>query len=57
MIFDDFYDPDYPDLDYENARAERDHERAYSYTLMAHPDCRDPDHPGCERCEPMEDEA
>ena len=57
MIFDDFYDPDYPDLDYENARAERDHERQYSYKLMAHPDCRDPDHPGCERCEPMEDEA
>lgn len=23
--------------------------------LIAHPSCRDPDHPGCENCEPDED--
>lgn len=24
--------------------------------LAAHPDCRDPDHPGCEYCEPRDDQ-
>lgn len=26
--------------------------RQYAQLLRNHPDCRDPDHPGCERCEP-----
>ncbi len=24
----------------------------YEKRLTAHPDCRDPDHPGCKKCEP-----
>lgn len=24
----------------------------YERQLAAHPDCRDPDHPGCKKCEP-----
>ena len=27
------------------------HERLYRAQLYAHPDCRDPAHPGCDRCE------
>jgi hypothetical protein len=29
--------------------------RRYNAKLGANPDCRDPDHPGCEHCEPDED--
>ena len=43
------YDPFY-DLDLEDARAEARAERYYHGRLMRHPDCRDPDHPGCECC-------
>lgn len=25
--------------------------RLYKKKLFAHPDCRDPDHPGCEQCD------
>lgn len=41
------------DAEYEMAelRAERDHERRQRRDLMAHPDCRDPDHPGCDGCQ------
>jgi hypothetical protein len=27
------------------------HERIHMSDLRRHPDCRDPDHPGCEECE------
>ena len=30
---------------------------AYKRTLARHPDCRDPDHPGCPRCEDDPDET
>ncbi len=47
MLIDD-YDPD------EDTRAElRAEDRAkkqYWRRLIANPDCRDPDHPGCENC-------
>lgn len=26
-------------------------QRWYDYQLIKHPDCSDPDHPGCECCE------
>ncbi len=39
---DDFFD------EWAMAAAQKDYERE----LHAHPDCRDPDHPGCWRCEP-----
>lgn len=25
--------------------------KRYRQRLLAHPDCRDPDHPGCDQCE------
>lgn len=31
-------------------------QRQHVSRLAAHPDCRDPDHPGCEQCEPPDDE-
>ena len=43
----DVIDLDDPTDEYTEAR----HERAFSRLLCRHPDCRDPDHPGCERCE------
>ena len=30
--------------------------RWHQKQLMAHPDCRDPDHPGCEKCMVDEDD-
>lgn len=46
------------DDDYEAAElaAEDRAARRYRSRLSAHPDCRDPDHPGCSSCEP-EDES
>lgn len=35
----------------EELRAQDRFERNYLRRLTAHPDCRDPDHPGCEQCE------
>lgn len=41
-------DPDErDDLLYEQRRLNR-----YESKLYAHPDCRDPEHPGCIECEP-----
>ena len=34
------------------ARVERAHQRK----LWAHPDCRDPDHPGCDACEESDED-
>lgn len=31
--------------------------KTYEAALLRHPDCRDPDHPGCELCEDIEDKA
>ena len=47
-----------PDYDYERAELARTDraERRYHARLMRHPDCRDPDHPGCPDCEPWERE-
>jgi len=43
----------YPDDDliYEFEQEAR-FNRAYEQKLMRHPDCQDPDHPGCEDCMP-----
>jgi hypothetical protein len=46
-----FYDDDGPDYDLEDERQEALFERRYQARLSRHPDCRDPDHPGCEFCE------
>ena len=50
----DWADPDYLDGlcddDRQELLAEGRHQRRYERQLSAHPDCRDPDHPGCWRC-------
>ena len=42
------------DQDREDERTElmrdRTRQRAYQRRMLSSPDCRDPDHPGCERC-------
>lgn len=48
------FDPD--DDEYEELRAQALFERRYLNNLMRHPDCRDPDHPGCESCNEREEE-
>lgn len=50
-MIDDDYDDDLDDL-----RAEDRARKRHMYALMRNPDCRDPDHPGCELCEENEDE-
>lgn len=45
-----YYDDDHVDYDLEEARAEARAERQYRARLSRNPDCRDPDHPGCENC-------
>ena len=50
----DYDDPNEYDLAREDAAA-----RQRARRLNAHPDCRDPDHPGCEHCDdpqPEDDE-
>lgn len=42
---------DADDYDAQDAAAEDRAERRYHSRLMAHLDCRDPDHPGCKYCE------
>jgi len=42
--------------DLEDLRAEALWERKRHARLMQNPDCRDPDHPGCEHCEERDDD-
>lgn len=44
------FNDDGPDYDLEDERQEALFERRYQARLSRHPDCRDPDHPGCEGC-------
>ena len=37
-------------------RAEDRARKKYQRALMLNPDCRDPDHPGCDLCEENEDD-
>lgn len=32
------------------------HQRRQQMARIQHPNCRDPDHPGCDKCEPIEDD-
>lgn len=38
------------ELDFYELAQQARAERIYMAQLCSHPDCRDPDHPGCERC-------
>jgi len=40
----------------DDLRAEARADRRYQMELRRHPDCRDPDHPGCEDCQEQEDD-
>lgn len=40
----------------DNFREEAAHERKKEAALRRNPDCRDPEHPGCEVCEDQGDE-
>ena len=42
---------DHDDNDLADEQAEYLAQKRYARRLMAHPDCRDPDHPGCQDCE------
>jgi hypothetical protein len=41
----------------DELRAEAKADRVYKQKLLNHPDCSDPDHPGCEVCEGEDDES
>jgi hypothetical protein len=43
-VNDDYYD------NYDEEIREEESNKKYRYALIAHPDCNDPDHPGCEEC-------
>ena len=47
---------DYDDYEAECLRSEARAESKHRNALNRHPDCRDPDHPGCEECEESGDE-
>ncbi|MFV1943444.1 hypothetical protein VPH49_21770 [Pseudomonas luteola] len=42
------YDCDWDEVN--ELRAQSRHQRIYQTRLSQHPDCRDPDHPGCKHC-------
>lgn len=48
--------PDYYDDELDDLRMEAKAERQYNNRLARHPNCNDPDHPGCEACEGDDDE-
>lgn len=52
-----YSDPDLVADDLADLRAEAQWERRRHNMLMRHPDCRDPDHPGCESCADDDDES
>lgn len=39
----------------DDLRADDAHKRRYRNKLTAYPDCRDPAHPGCDKCEEDEE--
>lgn len=50
-------DDDDHDDELDDLRAEDRARKRYQMALMYHPDCRDPDHPGCENCTEENDDA
>lgn len=49
------YDFDPNEADYEELRAQDRADKRHQAQMLRHPDCRDPDHPGCEQCEDEDD--
>ena len=50
-----FYDDNDDEL--EDLRAEARYARRHHNKLARHPNCQDPDHPGCEACEGDADDS
>jgi hypothetical protein len=50
-------DFDNDEYDRDELAAEDRAARRYRASLSAHPDCNDPDHPGCVHCEPEDDDS
>ena len=44
------------EYDVEELKAQDRFERNYSRALLRNPNCKDPDHPGCDMCEEDEDD-
>lgn len=44
------------DDELDDLRMQARHERRQRNDLARHPDCRDPDHPGCKACEGDDDD-
>ena len=42
--------------DYRDEEIQRLAKKRYRSQLMRHPDCRDPDHPGCSSCLPEDED-
>lgn len=42
-------------FDYDDDERPTLRQRWYQQDLRRHPDCRDPDHPGCPSCDPQEE--
>ena len=47
---------DNDECDRAELAAQDRHNRHYQHALIGHPQCNDPDHPGCESCEPTDDD-
>jgi len=43
------YDPD--NAEHRELKSQDLYEKRYRFQLMSHPNCRDPDHPGCPECD------
>ena len=54
MLIDDY---DHDEDTRAELKAQDDFNRKYQRALLANPDCRDPDHPGCEHCMEEADDA
>ncbi|WP_422444113.1 hypothetical protein [Endozoicomonas sp. ALB091] len=42
----------FEDVFYDELRQQERADNLYQNDLRYHPDCRDPNHPGCRKCEP-----
>ena len=51
MLYHETYEGQHED-DLQEAAAEALHDRRYQQQLSRHPQCIDPDHPGCAYCDP-----
>jgi hypothetical protein len=46
----------YDEYEADNLRLQDQFERRQRQNYAAHPDCRDPDHPGCDKCNESDDD-